>query len=438
MNKQKLIILSLFFLLFYLQNRYAISAIDDWVYAFVVNEDAENHLSIMDDGVVRQPVTSFYDAIVSQSRDFFITNGRFVVHTLVQYFCGTMSMQVFVVLNSIVFALLTMLIIRLTNRKLNTCDLLILLSAIWILMPHKGLTFMGNISLSINYLWVSAATLLFIAIFERVQRKDSLTWMTTSFIGVFAFFVGSFQESFSIGVSGALTIYLFWKWKTVNKKMIVIALAYLFGTMICICSPANFGRTDDIDGIGFHWNCMLGILSSPPIVLFVIVAILLIIKKKWRSVLDENYLLVVPAIINLLFAILIAYNGRHQLTSVNLFLLIFLIKLWLDTTATRIKQTISVLVICVAMLSYYPVLMVRKAYYESFMAIIEQAEHNNHHGIVSGVKFETMTEKIKKNYLLECNYVTTFTFQDWDFYERSLSSYLTKGENNRLIEEIRK
>ena len=62
-------------------------------------------------------------------------------------------------------------------------------------------------------------------------------------------------------------------------------------------------------------------------------------------------------------------------------------------------------------------------------------KHNNN-GIVSGKEFENNTKIIKNNRILECNYVTTFTFQDWDFFEKSLSIYLTKGKNNKLVEEV--
>ncbi len=33
-------LLGIFFIAFYIQNRYAIFSIDDWTYAFVVNENA--------------------------------------------------------------------------------------------------------------------------------------------------------------------------------------------------------------------------------------------------------------------------------------------------------------------------------------------------------------------------------------------------------------
>ena len=436
MTIKKTTILLLFFLLFFLQNRYAISAIDDWVYAFIVNENANGHLSIMDDGVIRHPIASFHDALLSQSRDYFISNGRFIVHTLVQYFCGTMTMQTFVIFNTLVFVLFTMLVIQLANRKINTLDLIFVLSAIWILIPHKGLTFMGNISLSINYLWTSVATLSFILMIEKLCIQKHISWGHTLYGCMMALIAGSLQESFSIGVSGAIMFYCLFNHQTISKQLMLILTAYLLGTMICMLSPANFGRTEDIGGIGFHWRCMLGIASSPPITLNAIATIIIAKRGQLIPFIKRNYFLLLASVINLMFAVFIAYNGRHQLTAVNICCMVVLLRVWFDLDYPRLRKTISVMLTSIAILSYYPILQTRKAYYQAFITITERAYSDNHHGTISGTEFEELTDNIKRNPFLECNYVATFTFQNWDYYEISLSSYLTKGKNNRLIKEI--
>ena len=119
--KNKIAIISIlvvFFLSFYVQNQYAIFSIDDWTYTFIVNENALNYQAVTEDSIIRQPVSSFSDAIISQSRDYFKTapsNGRFIIHTLVQYICGTKTMSQFIILNSLMFIAFTILIIKLSN-----------------------------------------------------------------------------------------------------------------------------------------------------------------------------------------------------------------------------------------------------------------------------------------------------------------------------------
>lgn len=427
-----------FFLAFYIQNQYAIFSIDDWTYAFKVNEDVFNYQSVAKDNVIRQPITSFHDAIVSQSIDYFKTNGRFVIHSIVQYICGTKTMPQFIILNTIMFSLFTILMIKLSYGIANICNLLFVLSSIWILFPHKGLTFMGNVTCSVDYLWSSVGTLLFISLFLWLKKKSNYRYshITILFLSIYAFIAGSLQESFTIGVSGTLFLYIIFKRKEIDNKLVLISISYMIGTITCMITPANFRRFDDIGGGGFHFNCLLGILSSPIIIITFILLVVLLKNRKLISTIKENYLIIIPFIINICFAIFIAYNGRHQLTSINVFGLIFIIRMWKKYASNNIKIKTSVLLTIIALVSYYPILQARKNYYESYQTILYRINHDNHDGIVSGKEFEDNTDKIKKNRILECNYITTFTFQDWDFFEKSLSIYLTKGKSNQLVKEV--
>jgi len=428
-------ILIIFFLAFYVQDRYAIYSVDDWIYAFEVNENAHNYQSVAEDNTDRQMIRSFHHAVLSQTQDYFKTNGRFIVHTLVQYFCGTKTMQQFVIVNSIIFALFTLLLIKVINRKIGIYSLLFLLSSIWILLPHKGLTFMGNITCSINYLWTSVATLLFILLFETLINKSKFSLSLFILFILYSFVSGSLQESFSIGIAGMLVLFLIIKNKTINYQQRTVSIAYIIGTCICILSPANFRRFDDIGGMGFHFNSILGLVSSPVFLLFIICMIILAHKNKLLESIYNNFIIIIPIIINVIFSIFIAYNGRHQLTAINVFSMVFIMRMWMDYLPIHIKKTTTFLLTSIALLSYYPILIARKSYYNEYTKIIERTKYSID-GTIIGTEFEEKTAKIKKNHILECNYIATFTFQDWDFYERSLSIYLTQGKDNRFIKEV--
>ena len=432
---KKTIILLFFFGAFYIQNRYAIFSIDDWTYSFMVNPNARNYQSVVEDNVIRQPITSLYDAIISQSRDYFKTNGRFIIHTLTQYFCGTMAMQEFVIFNSIIFILFTLLVIKVVNYKFDVWNLLLLLSSIWILFPHKGLTFMGNITCSLDYLWSSVGTLLFTTIYIHISHKQRVSIPVLIFYSIYAIIAGSLQESFSFGLSGALIIYLIWKNFKTRLHVIIVSFAYILGTSFCMISPANFRRFDDIGGMGFHSNSLLGFASSPIIIIFILCILFIIYKKKFKESIENNFIIIVPIFINSIFALFIAYNGRHQLTAINMFSLIFIFRIWMEYASNNLKKIICYIFTCFAIISYYPILSARRSYYNNYMKIIERVNKNK---IICGTEFEENTDKINQNRILECNYIATFTFQNWDFFERSLSIYLTKGKDNKLIKEVRR
>ena len=38
---------------------------------------------------------------------------------------------------------------------------------------------------------------------------------------------------------------------------------------------------------------------------------------------------------------------------------------------------------------------------------------------------------------MDCNYIMPFTISDWDYLWCALSVYLTDGESNQLIKEVR-
>ena len=431
-------ILVLFFFAFLFQNRYAIFCIDDWLYAFVVDENAQNYMSVADDGVTRTPVGSLSDAFYSQANDYAKSNGRFMVHSVVQYICGTMSMSSFVIMNSLVFALFTLLLLRLTFGKPAFPDLLLTLSAIWLLLPHKGLTFMGNVSIGVNYLWSCVATLLFIALYQRMLRSTLTSKSFLFCFTLYALVAGSLQESFSLPVSGALLAVLLLRKSTRSRGAWIVAWAYVVGMLFCVLSPANFSRAGDIGGFGLHLRSFVGLASSPVFVLLVLMCLFLTAKHKLAWFIRQNLFLFATMAVSLAFVVFIAYNGRHQLTFINVVSLLLLLRGWqlTDYGTKRVRRMAVTVMVVLSLVSYFPILNARKSYYDSYQRLIETIEKGGEGTVYDGSEFESLGRHIRQNYLLEGNYVQTFTFNNWDFYERSLSVYLTRGRSNALVTVI--
>ena len=427
-------VLAAFFIAFYIQDRYAIFCIDDWSYGFMVEEDANSYRSVAEDNAVRRPVASLGDALQSQANDYTKSNGRFLVHTLVQFFCGTTDMRLFVVFNSLVFALFTWLVVRLTYHRPGVMEVLLAVCSIWLLLPHKGMTFMGNISMGVNYLWAGVVTLAFIMLFRRLKTNDSKLFVTS--VTLLALISGSLQESFSIGLGGALVLYLMWNRKTVAGSEVIVTAAYVAGCLICMLSPANFNRFDDIDGMGFHVRSLYGLASSPVFLLFTIMLVVMQMKKRLRHFFVGNFLLMTSLVMTLLFVLFVAYNGRHQLTFVNVLSLILLLRGWQELACQRLRHIIVAVLLSLSVVSYYPILKERKNYYDCYESLVQRVCHTEGNTVVDGQEFEQLSQRIRNNYLLDCNYVLTFTFNNWDFYERALSIYLTNGRSNALVTTI--
>ena len=424
-----LVLITLAVAAFWGQDRYAFPSVDDWTYTFICPADTSDAC---------QPVSSLHDAVLSQSRDYFRTNGRFLTHTLVQYFCGCWPMSAFVVINSLMFGLFCLCLVRLTSTPAHRpAALLTLLSAVWLIIPFKGITFMGNIALSVNYLWSSVFNLAFLMLYRQQLSRPMSSLMTMLPTLLFAFATGSLQESYSIGIVAALGIHAVVHRRTLTVPAMATAAAYTVGALTCILSPANFGRADAIGGFGFHVGSLFGLMLSPVVWLFAATVAALLLKKSLRRHLRPEHTILLAAIaVTLIFIIFVAYNGRHQLVSLNVLMFVFVGSICNAACTHRpLQRAVAVTLTAVALLTYVPILQARKTYYDAFQQLMADARTTTD-GIVDGHRFERLTAQYGRNLLLDYNYVSTFNILGWDRYEHDLSLWLTRGADSRLLTTV--
>ena len=136
---------------FYILNRYSSLMGDDFWYKFM-KCTANEYVNI----------PSFIDALHTQMQAYMTWNGRLIVHTLVSYFCSVLGVDIFVVLNSVVFVLLYIGILIILRRIFivrMVADKYVVLLLLFMLFPSPGEVFFGSIAMSINYLGVIFHTL---------------------------------------------------------------------------------------------------------------------------------------------------------------------------------------------------------------------------------------------------------------------------------------
>ena len=419
--------------LFFLQDRYAVPNIDDWAYTLIVSSDDNN--GYLTETPVRHRVCSLSDAFCSQQNDYLMTNGRFLVHVLVQYFCGTMKRDTFSWLNSTVFALFLIVALQFVKRKTDVWLLLSFVSALWLMLPYQGFVMMGPISLCINYLWTLVATLLVILLFRHITlHRMSKVLITAS--SLYAFVTGSLQESFSIGVGGTMLLFVVIRRHQVNRQAVVMTFAYIAGAMTCILSPANFQRAEAVGGIGLHLNAVMGLLSSPIFLLLAVCVTLEVYQGRAKEFLRKHFILLTALTLDLLFAVFIAYTARHQLTLVHVFSLIIVFSCWSSYVEKRktLKRVMTVFLTVFAVFLYSQVFSMRKNWHNAYIAF-EQRCRQCDDGTVNGGTFEAMADSLMYNRILN-NYATIYTFIGWDYGKKMFSMYLTKGKSNSHIMNV--
>lgn len=273
--------LSFFGLLFlfigiFLFNFYAIPAHDELSYAF------QGQSTAMHGSVER--ISSLQDIISQQLRDYTKPggNGRILVHGIVAIFSGFKLYHLFDFLNTCAWFLLTWLIFKAANIKINNWNnLLGCTTIVWLFLWYGESCL--NAAFAINYLWTACATVAMI-----------LAWKATPcwWLIPLGFLYGWSQEVFVIPLLATLAATALIK--TIQRKKVIISYRHLFtwltiaiGAYFLCCGPASLSRVNSSVSLPLNAlilkiiKAQLGFLMLLwPTVLFLILFIILWKNRK--------------------------------------------------------------------------------------------------------------------------------------------------------------
>lgn len=312
------------FLGFWSADTLAVSTGDDLGYAFT---DSKLHKA---DG---QPIMSVYDIFQCQNQHYLTTNGRYIVHFIVQAFVSLIPRWMFFIANSLLFILLWSVSCKLiTGKWLPDAGRGIAIAIlIWLSVPRPGVVMLSLVAFAVNYLWTGALTLVFLYLIEKQCRKKSnprifegIGWV------VFSALTGSLQESFSLPVSGAIFVAIIARKLPHRGIPLMMSLGYWCGTLACVLAPGNlvrFTSPDGAGGIGMGERLLsLGkeLAISIPSLLFLLLLLLVIFRNRViRGFIKENFIFLWSAVFSLLMCSIV-YSAERQLTGLCLFSMIML------------------------------------------------------------------------------------------------------------------
>ncbi len=343
---------SLFFIfiavLFYLLYRYGIFISDDYMYAYIFGTETR--------------ISSLSDIFSSQCRHYMQFNGRFIVHCIVQLFCGILGMECFRVFQTIMFVLFVALTTRLVCKTWQTPIVwyAITAAAIWFLIPRINLTILGNISCGVNYLWVGVATAVFMLLYGKLSRSTNHSLIVKMGAGLFGIVCGSLQESFSIPIAGALFIYYCFNFRKLRDAEAWLVIGYWLGAIILIVAPANFVRLSKEISEDNTISRTIQLFSSCMLISVFLLAHLPVLSKRFgrKFIVDfvrDNWMRYTMILISILFTIFIAYTGRHQMFFAEWLIIVLVInclRRLLGNAIERYSRTICI-VLAIAVLPVY-------------------------------------------------------------------------------------
>ena len=427
--------------LFFLQDQWLIINTDDFAFStiseFALDDDG-NQILVHD-----RPVTSFLDAIKSQAACYMKYNGRFVVHTITQWFCGTKTETFFVLINSLVWAVLflSFLMLGFGKDKLSLSNAVIAFCVLWLLMPNALRMFTGAVSSAVNYMWSGAANMVVLLLFNWLcNHKDkTISLLTMILVAVFSVLAGSMQESFSIGISVGLIVYAIIHHKTMPRAAFVLTVAYIIGTALCALAPANFVRSDQLGHI-VRWHVIADLLKVPVFTLTVILMLLIsfIRPAVVADIIKNNVVIVVSIVVNLLFAVFVAYTMAWQLTCISLFSAILLLQLYLRLISNKaLRIGIACVAACCTMAIYVPMYGYRQEVWKAQHQMMDDALSSKT-GLMSLKKAFEIDNKYDNSrfapilWVYLRNQVTPLVNNDQHVLPGMLSKYLTHCSNPRF------
>ena len=416
---------------FYLLNRFSPFITDDYFYAFVIKSGAN-------DGVY-EPISGLSDVIRSQSCAYLHQNGRFVVHSIVQLFCGLWGMKAFVIFNSIMFLLLVMGISKCIRyyRKPYKYDAILIFLLLLLFIPIFGKTYLGNISFSVNYLWTSTAVIwwYYLLISQRNNTK-----VKSVFLFLFSVLVGSLQESFSIGIVGALVIYYILNYRAFKGAVVYLSLGFILGSCFVVFAPANFTRFVNEQGGTFNiqhiFLQILRVALSLRMFWAMIVCLAIFSINKTKRFLYHTFkrdgILIWASCINVAFAAIIAMNGKHQLVCVELFSTIVVINILTSMREIlKLQSMIMFAALVASLMLSVPIYMCRSEFYNAHQLLLDNAL-DAQDGIVDGGKYESLCIKESSWF------VDKYAMKDhyWSFNRNGLSLILSEGRDASKIKAV--
>lgn len=206
---------------------------DDIIYSyFIPLDDSESNLF--------EPMENIGDLFQSQWNHYKVANGRFVVHTLVQFFCAFGGKFFFSLVNAIVWGCMPFIMLALTKKKLvsfrNELSCIVLLFLVFYKLPVTP-------AFQINYIWTAFFNFVWLCIF---LSKTSMKPWQLSLFALWSIIAGNCNESFSIPMGMAIIIFAIYKRFNLELKQWIGGLFYGIGAIIIICSPGQWQRLEEV------------------------------------------------------------------------------------------------------------------------------------------------------------------------------------------------
>lgn len=295
---------------------------DDLLYRYVLDENplGDNNYSVL--------VSGWGDAIRSQFVQYFYSNGRTLIHILVQMFTGPWGPGAYSIFLGIILVVVECLFIRYTipagKRKYPLTWVVAAITFLYMFQGNSSNWY--SIAGGMNYMFPMCTTLCFLILMRHYCKANTPNVLVMGLLAVFGIIVGWTQECFTIPLSGGLFFLLLRDLRKAKPAVWVLAISLWVGTAILVFAPGNFIRLEGKSIINTFINGVKLLIGTYLFWIMIVSVIILRIsnKLKFQEFVRHNTLPILILCVAVAFGMIAntlpqSFNGISFYSSILLF-----------------------------------------------------------------------------------------------------------------------
>jgi len=264
---------------------------DDLLYRYVLDD-----APLGSNNYVKE-VTGLSDAVESQVIQYFYSNGRTLIHILVQMFAGPWGQTAYsVFVGVLILAIIILFTFYTVGKSRRTPLVWFLVVGMYLYLFQDWSCNWYSICGGMNYLlpmFPVLCTLLALRWINRVGNNDCRKPLVLILLSLLGFVTGWSQECFSLPLSGGIFLWAVMNFKKNGLPFWVLTLALWVGTAVLVFAPGNFVRLASRPGLLMTIVNGIKLLAGTWLFWFMLtglVAIRVSDKEKFRKFIYSNTL----------------------------------------------------------------------------------------------------------------------------------------------------
>lgn len=260
------------------------------------------------------------DIIQSQWVYYMMRNGRFVTHSIVQFFCGIGGQTAFAVCNAVMWMAFVAIMTRVSGYNWRRD-----IGALFIIMALSFVSLRTQFTppCQVNYIWAFVAGLLSVDWFLNPRKSKALAVPMV----LFSFLAGWGQESFSSGVAAAMWIYALLHFRSMKPVQWGIVCAFTAGMLFLCLAPGNFGKMGGYSSLRITPFATMYFLRSTYVMLALVVLTVVLRKSTLKQIYRDNAFVFNALFFMMVFNLIVQVYCNRQLFGIEVMSIIIIVRL---------------------------------------------------------------------------------------------------------------